>query len=161
MQQNHSLHQGNLILQPKWLKPPGCPSQAGWSCREVGPFLPVGKSKGFPLPWERIRFPQTLVLKAHCPSLPLCSCSSTFFAFCLPPEMPPIIEGSSVALLLSVPAGTGLEETGLWGRGSLQSCSSGSPVHADQAALGTFDLQAGSFGATLSLTTSCVLALMG
>lgn len=72
MQQRSSLHQSKFILQPRWLKPPHCPSQAQQSHREKpGPLFTAGKAKGLLLSWEIIQLTWTLALKAHFPSLPL------------------------------------------------------------------------------------------
>lgn len=139
------------------VKPCCCPSQAGRGCREeTDPLFTVGKTKGFPLPWDIIQFPQTLVLRAHFPSLPLCSCSRTFVAQLRCPEL----RGAQcLPLLLSVPAGTGLHSTVGMGlsAGPQQwkscPCWPGSP--------GEYSTSRGCpLGAGLCLTTACAQALM-
>lgn len=139
------------------VKPCCCPSQAGRGCREeTDPLFTVGKTKGFPLPWDIIQLPQTLALRAHFPSLPLCSCSRTFVAQLRCPEL----RGAQcLPLLFSVPAGTGLHSTVGMGlsAGPRQwkscPCWPGSP--------GEYLTSRGCpLGAGLCLTTACAQALM-
>jgi len=98
------LKSGQPYSAAKVVKATCCPPQEGQSCREADPVFTVGKTKGLPLPWEIIQFPQTPVLKDHFPFLPPGSCSSTSFDFCCLPEMSPSIQGSSASpsLALSV-----------------------------------------------------------